>query len=135
MWKTRAIAIWYLGPLICGLIWKLTGGRCNATDPSNASRTMLFNLRDGLWDPALTSIFDIPPRMLPAVMPSSGVFGECDAEHLGAAIPWRVSRGISRRHCSDRPVSAKGFPRTHTAQAVLRSSTPGATRRFRPISW
>ncbi|MEZ5403283.1 MAG: glycerol kinase GlpK [Bryobacteraceae bacterium] len=69
------------------LIWKLTGGRVHATDPSNASRTMLYSLRDGAWDSELASILAVPTSMLPRVMPSCGVFGEAAAEHFGAPIP------------------------------------------------
>ena len=69
------------------LIWKLTGGKVHATDPSNASRTMLYNINTLEWDEELISTFDIPRNMLPAVMPSSSVFGYTDASILGACIP------------------------------------------------
>ena len=69
------------------LIWKLTNGAVHATDPSNASRTMLMNLSTGAWDPELLALFGIPAAMLPRIVPSSGVLGEAAAEHLGAAIP------------------------------------------------
>ncbi len=58
------------------LLWKLTGGRVHITDASNASRTMLFNLHTGLWDRELLDILRIPASMLPAVRPSSEVYGE-----------------------------------------------------------
>ncbi len=58
------------------LLWKLTGGRVHITDASNASRTMLFNLHSGGWDDELLDIFRIPASMLPAVRPSSEVYGE-----------------------------------------------------------
>ncbi|MEX0786348.1 MAG: glycerol kinase GlpK [Dehalococcoidia bacterium] len=69
------------------LIYRLTGGRVHATDATNASRTMLFNLRDGRWDEELLSRFDIPASMLPEVVDSSGVLGESEASLLGAALP------------------------------------------------
>jgi glycerol kinase len=69
------------------LIWKLTNGSVHATDPTNASRTMLMNLAAGEWDNALLQIFDVPRAMLPAIVPSSGVAGHAAAEHLGAAVP------------------------------------------------
>jgi glycerol kinase len=69
------------------LIWKLTNGAVHATDPSNASRTMLMDLAAGTWDPALLALFGVPASMLPGIVPSSGVIGEAAAEHLGAAIP------------------------------------------------
>jgi glycerol kinase len=58
------------------LVWKLTGGRVHITDASNASRTMLFNLHSGRWDNDLLDLFRIPASMLPAVCPSSEVYGE-----------------------------------------------------------
>src|ERR1051325_11162293 len=58
------------------LIWKLTGGATHVTDPSNASRTLLYNIRTGAWDKALLDLFDIPASMLPEVRSSSEVFGE-----------------------------------------------------------
>jgi len=69
------------------LIWKLTGGAVHATDPSNASRTMLMNLATGDWDDSLLRIFEVPRAMLPRIVPSSGVAGEISPEHLGASIP------------------------------------------------
>jgi glycerol kinase len=58
------------------LLWNLTGGRVHVTDASNASRTMLFNIRSGSWDADLLDIFRIPASMLPAVRPSADVYGE-----------------------------------------------------------
>ena len=69
------------------LIWKLTGGAVHATDPSNASRTMLMNLATGDWDDDLLRTFGVPRAMMPRIVPSSGVAGEIAAEHLGAPIP------------------------------------------------
>ncbi len=69
------------------LIWKLTNGAVHATDPSNASRTMLMNLAAGDWDDGLLRVFQVPRAMLPRIVPSSGVAGEISPEHLGAAIP------------------------------------------------
>ncbi len=69
------------------LIYRLTGGRVHATDATNASRTMLFNLREGRWDEELLSRFGIPASMLPEVVDSSGAVAECDSPLLGAAVP------------------------------------------------
>ena len=69
------------------LIWNLTGGRVHATDPTNASRTMLFNLETGEWDRQLLEIFGVPQAMLPVVVPSCGVLGECDPALFGAPVP------------------------------------------------
>ncbi len=69
------------------LIWKLTNGAVHATDPTNASRTMLMNLASGEWDSKLLDIFEIPQGMLPKIVPSSGVCGSAAREYLGAEIP------------------------------------------------
>ncbi len=69
------------------LIWRLTGGRCHVTDPSNASRTLLYNIHSLDWDDELLKILDIPRAMLPEVRPSSGLFGQSLEEWFGRAIP------------------------------------------------
>jgi len=69
------------------LVWKLTGGRVHATDPSNASRTLLFNLKKGDWDPELLTLLRIPAAVLPRVLPSCGVVAETDAALLGMSVP------------------------------------------------
>jgi glycerol kinase len=75
------------GTIDTWLIHKLTKGRVFATEPSNASRTLLYNIHDGAWDDTLLAALDIPRAMLPEVRDSSGVFGETDPEWFGAAIP------------------------------------------------
>lgn len=75
------------GTVDCWLIYRLTGGRVHATDPSNASRTMLFNIHTMDWDEELLRLFGIPRAMCPTVLPSSGIFGETDAALFGAPIP------------------------------------------------
>jgi glycerol kinase len=67
------------------LIWNLTGGAVHVTDPSNASRTMLMNLRTGAWDDDLLRIFDVPQAMLPSILPSSGLVGSTTV--FGGVIP------------------------------------------------
>ncbi len=69
------------------LIWRLTGGTRHVTDYSNASRTLLFNLHTLDWDDQLLEILDVPRAMLPEVLPSSGLFGETQADWLGRSIP------------------------------------------------
>jgi glycerol kinase len=75
------------GTIDCFLLWRLTGGRVHATDYSNASRTLLFNIHTLRWDDTLLEILDIPREMLPEVRDSSGVFGETDKLWFGAEIP------------------------------------------------
>lgn len=67
------------------LIWRLTGGDVHVTDPSNASRTMLFNIHTGKWDKQLLNIFSVPDSLLPEVRSSSEVYGTTTA--LGGSIP------------------------------------------------
>ena len=69
------------------LLYRLTGGRVHATDVSNASRTMLFNIHTQEWDADLLSQLGIPLAMLPEVRPSSSVFGETGPGLFGAAVP------------------------------------------------
>ena len=61
------------------LLWKLTAGRVHATDASNASRTMLFNIHTGAWDRELLDLFRVPISMMPAVQSSSEIYGEVSA--------------------------------------------------------
>jgi glycerol kinase len=68
------------------LMWKLTGGRVHATDVSNASRTMLFDVRHNTWDHELLKLLHVPDSLLPKVHPSSHVFGETDPHLLGAPV-------------------------------------------------
>ncbi len=69
------------------LLWRLTGGRVHATDVSNASRTLLFDIHRLTWDEELLDLVGIPAAMLPEVRPSSGSFGETDASLFGIPIP------------------------------------------------
>jgi glycerol kinase len=69
------------------LLWKLTGGRVHATDVSNASRTMLFDIRHNRWDEGMLAALHIPASVLPKVHPSSFVFGETTKALFGAEVP------------------------------------------------
>ncbi len=75
------------GTIDSWLIWNLTGGRVHATDVSNASRTMLYDIRANRWDDELLAALDIPHALLPGVRPSSSRFAETDASLLGASLP------------------------------------------------
>ncbi|MEP6791702.1 MAG: glycerol kinase, partial [Ramlibacter sp.] len=74
------------GTIDSWLIWQLTGGQVHATDVSNASRTMLFNVHKNEWDPELLALLDIPPALMPTVLPSSAQYGQTQAALLGGAI-------------------------------------------------
>jgi glycerol kinase len=75
------------GTIDSWLLWRLTGGRVHATDASNASRTMLFDIHRGAWSDELLALLGIPRAVLPEVHPSSHAFGDSDAALLGAAVP------------------------------------------------
>jgi glycerol kinase len=75
------------GTIDSWLIWKLTGGRVHATDPTNASRTLLFDIHTRGWDAELARLLAVPMDMLPAVRPSSGVIAETEPGLLGAPVP------------------------------------------------
>jgi len=69
------------------LVARLTGGRAHVTDPTNASRTMLYSLTTGEWDRDLTSRFATPASLLADIVPSSGICAETDAGHFGGSLP------------------------------------------------
>jgi glycerol kinase len=69
------------------LLWRLTGGKVHATDATNASRTLLFDIHRGRWDDELLAILGVPKAILPEVRDCSAAFGMTDPELFGAAIP------------------------------------------------
>ena len=75
------------GTIDTWLIWNLTGGKAHATDYSNASRTMLFNILNLDWDEDILKMLDIPASILPEVKPSASIFGFIDKSILGREIP------------------------------------------------
>jgi glycerol kinase len=74
------------GTVDCFLLWRLTGGRVHATDVSNASRTLLYNIHRQEWDAEILKILRIPASILPEVLPSSHAFGETEADIFGSPI-------------------------------------------------
>ena len=134
------------GTIDTWLVWKLTGGAVHATDPTNASRTMLFDIHTMTWDEGLCNLFGIPQSMLPEVRPSSGDFGVTACEGIPAGIPIRGVAGDQQSalfgQCcfepgqakntygtgcfllmntgSDAPVSKNGLVTTVAASAPLR---------------
>ena len=74
------------GTVDCYLLWRLTAGRVHATDATNASRTLLCDIRSGDWDDDLCGLLGVPKAMLPEIRDSSGLFGETDPELLGGAV-------------------------------------------------
>jgi glycerol kinase len=81
------------GTIDCFLIWRLTGGRVHATDATNASRTMLMDIRTGQWDRDLLTLFGIPKAILPEIRDCASDFGETTPDLFGAAIPIRGVAG------------------------------------------
>jgi len=73
------------GTIDSWLVWNLTRGRVHATDPSNASRTLLFDIHRGDWDDELLALLDVPRAVLPAIVPSSGVCGSASID--GVELP------------------------------------------------
>lgn len=69
------------------LIWNFSKREAHVTDPSNASRTLLFNIHTGTWDDELLEIFRVPKTMLPEICPSSGIMAKVHPEFLGQALP------------------------------------------------
>ena len=75
------------GTIDTWLVWKLSQGRSHVTDPSNASRTLLYNLQQQTWDEELLELFEIPRELLPEVRSSSEIYGHCDPAWLGCSLP------------------------------------------------
>ncbi len=75
------------GTIDAFLIWRLTGGKVHATDATNASRTLLYNIHNGVWDDELLRLLNIPMSLLPEVKDCAADYGLTDKKLLGAAIP------------------------------------------------
>ncbi|MBA3557500.1 MAG: glycerol kinase GlpK [Gemmatimonadaceae bacterium] len=75
------------GTIDSWLVWQLTGGRVHATDPTNASRTMLYDIQKMQWSDELCALFGVPPQLLPEVRPSAGDFGRTRSDLFGREIP------------------------------------------------
>ena len=86
------------GTIDTWLIWKLTGGKVHVTDHTNASRTMLYNIRELCWDQELLALLDVPECILPEVKPSSHVYGTTAFELYGGEIP--ISGAAGDQQCA-----------------------------------
>ncbi|UCC73000.1 MAG: glycerol kinase GlpK [Gemmatimonadota bacterium] len=82
-----------VGTIDSWLIWKLTGGRVHATEPTNASRTQLFRIDERRWDAELCELVGVPAAVLPEVRPSGGVFGMSDPDAVGFETPVAAAMG------------------------------------------
>ena len=127
------------GTIDTWLLWKLTGGRAHKTDVSNASRTMLFNIRTGQWDDRLLELFNIPRSMMPEVANSSGLLTETST--LGGTIPVAGVAGDQQAalfgQCCHRSGMAKCtygtgcFMLMHTGKKPM----PSKNRLLTTVSW
>ena len=119
------------GTIDTWILWNLTGGKVHATDHSNASRTMLFNLESGDWDDTLLDLFGIPRHLLPTIAPSLGEFGKFDPSICGVELPVTAILGDQQAalyaHGCDRPGLMKCtygtgcFLVSHTGAEIARS--------------
>ncbi|MBV1864053.1 MAG: glycerol kinase GlpK [Rhodobacteraceae bacterium] len=75
------------GTVDCYLIWKLTGGAVHATDATNASRTMLYDIKRGRWEPVICDLLEVPMNMLPKVRDCAADYGVTTADILGSEVP------------------------------------------------
>ena len=75
------------GTIECFLLWRLCGGKVHASDATNASRTLLLDIRTGRWDPDLMKLLGVPASLLPRVVDCSGELGVTTADFLGAPVP------------------------------------------------
>ena len=90
------------GTVDAWLLWKLTGGAVHATDVTNASRTMLFDIHALDWDDTLLSALDIPRAMLPQVRPSSEVYGYTDIQGVRIPIAGARNKMVLRKNTAVR---------------------------------
>ncbi len=112
------------GTIDSWLIWNLTGGAVHATDVTNASRTLLFNIHGEHWDDELLAALDVPAAMLPEVRSSSEVYGEtAPGMFAGSAdrSPSPEWPATSRPRCSARPACARAWRSVRTAPAASSS--------------
>lgn len=120
------------GTIDTWVLWNLTGGKVHRTDHSNASRTLLFNLKTHKWDADLLKLFQIPAHIMPEVQPTLSHFGHTDPDILGVEIPITAIAGDQQAalyaHGCDRPGVLKctygtgAFLVAHTGQTITRSN-------------
>jgi glycerol kinase len=123
------------------LVWKLTSGRVHATDASNASRTMLFNIHTGEWDRELLDLFRVPASMMPAVRSSSEIYGEVSGlKELGgiplAGIAGDQQAALFGQRCI-KPGLTKNTYGTgcFMLQNTGRRAVPSANRLVTTVAW
>jgi len=120
------------GTIDCYLLWRFSDGEVHATDISNASRTMLFNIHTQQWDDELLQLFQIPKSMLPAVHDNAGVFASTAKAHFGKAIPISgmagdqqaamIGQACLQPGCLKSTFGTGGFIMQNTGDSVVNSS-------------
>ncbi|HTX03463.1 MAG TPA: glycerol kinase GlpK [Candidatus Acidoferrales bacterium] len=119
------------GTVDAWLLWKLTGGKSHATDYTNASRTLLFDLEKLAWSDELLAIFDIPRALLPEALPSLATFGATDPQLFGTSIPITGIAGDQQAALAGQAGFAEGLAKNtygtgsfvvlHTGECIVRS--------------
>ena len=113
-----------------GLAYRLSGKKLQVTDYSNASRTMLFNIHKLSWDREILNFFSIPEKMLPAAMPSSGIFGLTSADGiLGSGGSDRRDHGGSARRALRPNLFPRGAIKKHLRDRMLPAHEHGGKAR------
>ena len=117
------------GTIDSWLVWQLTGGRRHVTDVSNASRTLLFDIRRGQWDDELLQLLAIPRALLPEVVASCGTIGVSDASLFGKAIPLAGIAGDQQAAAFGQACFAPGMAKNTygTGCFMLMNTGPAAT--------
>lgn len=118
------------GTIDTWILWKLTGGRMHATDTSNASRTLLFDLHKLRWDETLCRIFGIPKNILPEVLPSSGLIGMTDAKFFGREIPITGLVGDQQAAAFAQGCFSPGIVKNTYGTGLFAVENTGSTPRF-----
>jgi glycerol kinase len=110
------------------LIWSMTGGSVHATDPTNASRTMLYDIDARVWSDELCDLLHVPKSILPEVRPSSGSFGIADKGFLGAAVPIMGVAGDQQAALFGQGCHAPGMSKNTYGTGAFLLLNGGATR-------
>lgn len=113
------------------LVWRLTQGEHHVTDATNASRTLLYNIHDGRWDPELLDVLDIPESLLPSVKDSSEVYGDTSVDAFGDPVPIAGMAGDQQAALFGQLCTEAGYGKNtygtgafmvqHTGQAAVQS--------------
>ena len=119
------------GTIDCFLLWRLTAGKVHATDATNASRTLLFDIDKLAWCPDLCRMFGIPMQILPEVRENDGLFGMADKDILGLSLPIAgmvgdqqgalIGQGCLNRGDAKITLGTGGFAMLHTGGQICRS--------------